>query len=125
MSYEFSINEIRKYVACGLIGYYWLGWLDTDGGFVRKYIGRSDKSLLKRLVRQFQDKGMLYTHFEFFPTQSILEAFRKECAGYHYAIEKGNEIHPAHPKRLPYECQYCLSIPIGHDSPAISQEVGV
>ena len=125
MYYEFSINEIRKHVACGLIGYYWLGCLDTDGGFVRKYIGRSDKSLLKRLIRQFQNKGMSYTHFEFFTTQSILEAFRKECAGYHYAIDIDNKIHPDAPNWLPYACQYCLSIPIGHDSPAISQEVRV
>ena len=124
MPYELSKKEIVRNVARNLIGYYWLGWLDHTDTFVRKYIGRADKRRLReRLLDQLKRKGGRHTHFEFFPTLSILEAYRMECRGYHFAVNLDNKIHPDAPDGLCYRCPYCLTVPVGHKAPATSMEV--
>ena len=88
-------------------GSYQLGFLDPVGSFLPMYPGRSDTDSRRRLLDHV--RAGIYTHFRFFPTRTVREAFTRECRDYHLLLEMGidNVIHPRRPRNLSYECPYC------------------
>lgn len=96
---------IERLVAPRTVGFYRLGTV-CNGTFERRYIGRSDTGLRRRLLEHAVDGR--HTHFQAEPTETIYEAFRRECAAWHRANgELENVVHPAAPKFLGYTCPYC------------------
>jgi len=109
MSHVHELNRITVSlnVECKSIGSYLLGYIDPEDEFIPLYPGRSDTNLRNRLYKHvsFGD----FTHFRFFPTQRVRDAYHQECRDYHLLHRSGitNIIHPGHPKGLPYSCPYC------------------
>lgn len=105
--HELNRSNVRLNVERKTIGSYLLGYIDPEDEFIPLYPGRSDTNLQNRLLRH-ASLGY-FTHFRFFPTNRIREAFLRECRDYHLLLRAGitNIIHPRHPNGLPYSCPYC------------------
>ena len=105
--HELNRRTVSLNVERNSIGSYLLGFLDPDENFVPLYPGRSDTNLRNRLLKHV---GLGYfTHFRFFTTKRVRDAFHQECRDYHLLLRSSitNIIHPARPKGLPYKCPYC------------------
>lgn len=82
------------------IGAYALGYVNSDDVFIVKYVGRSDDDLNGRLKDWIGSyKSFKYGHFN-----TKKAAFEKECHMYHDFRGLDNDIHPARPKGLDYDC---------------------
>lgn len=102
--YKLTVDNVKKRVPKNAPGAYLLGE-ERNKEFYVKYTGRSDTRLRGRL-KDWAKKGK-YSHFAYFVTETILEAYNIECREWHNAIELDNEIHPKKPKELEYKCPYC------------------
>ena len=103
----FLPKYINKVLLEGKPGVYVLG--DDDGGFVPKYVGRSDTSLKNRLLTH----NHLYEHsyFIYRYVDNDKEAFYTEAKWWHDCLNNGlvldNRIHPDAPNGTYLECPYC------------------
>lgn len=107
--YELKKNSIEELIEAKEVGNYWLYRTNEIGESVIRYVGRSDKCLLKRLN---QHAGLeIYEEFSFviskrFP--KVRNAYDIECREYHLLKDQlDNKIHPDAPRHLPYTCKFC------------------
>ena len=106
--YRFTPDVIRQMIPEGCIGVYALGDVE-DGCFAIKYVGRSDRSLRRRLLTH----NLLYefSYFIFMTVSSTREGFELEsrwwhdCKLAHLRVE--NRIHPDAPSGQKLQCPYC------------------
>lgn len=89
-------------------GNYALGFVNDNGTFIVRYVGRSDDDLNVRL-HDWTNKPR-YPQFKASYASSPKAAFEKECQNYHDfgGVEKlDNEIHPDRPEGTEWECPVC------------------
>ena len=106
--YRFTPDVIRQIIPEGCIGVYALGDIE-EGHFAIKYVGRSDRSLRRRLLTH----NLLYefSYFIFMTVSSTREGFELEsrwwhdCKLAHLPVE--NRIHPDAPSGQKLQCPYC------------------
>jgi len=105
-TYELTPQRVREIVPQDAVGFYRLGIVKNDQ-FWPLYIGRSDRGLQSRLLQHSRQRPGV-THFQPAVTRTIRRAFELECRGWHLHGDRlENDIHPARPKRIGYECPYC------------------
>lgn len=103
--FRLTPQRVRDLVPSGSIGFYRLG-IVKNGQFWPEYCGRSDNGLQSRLLQHARNRKQ--THFVPVVTETIRRAYWLECQEFHLHGEKlENEIHPASPNGIAYECQYC------------------
>ena len=110
-----TIDEIDKVVLPEKIGNYAYGYLNNQGQFIVRYVGRSDTDLRERLRHGVDDmendSSCRYECFKFSYAESVNEAYEKECHNYHdFGGDGGrlcNEIHPAKPEGYGGGCPEC------------------
>lgn len=108
--YELSKRIVNLVVPKRSVGVYRLG-IKRRERFWLYYFGRSDTDLRRRLAQHVKDA--LFSHFSFETTETIFEAYRRECREWHMGIAQAkNFIHPRVPKGLPYRCVYCMLLGI-------------
>lgn len=97
---------LSAFVPSGATGFYRLGVVE-DGEFWPRYFGRSDRGLRARLLQHSRERPEM-THVTPVVTRTIRRAYRLECREWHLrGDEMENEIHPASPRFIAYECPYC------------------
>ena len=91
------------------VGNYWLYNTNTDGELIVRYVGRSDKCLLKRLRQHIGYGKYEFFSYQYSPTYPLVRtAFDIECREFHlFKDQLDNKIHPDAPRHLPYKCKYC------------------
>ena len=100
-SHLLNEDNIDEFVKKNKIGNYALGYL-REGGFIPKYIGRSDNDLNSRLKDHLTES---YKRFKFMYQSSARNAFYKECENYHdFKKQLNNKIHPARPVGTNWKC---------------------
>ena len=105
----FTMSEINRLVTRTSAGVYTLGYLNNEGTFIVKYVGRSDTDLKNRLS-SWIGKKVGCTHFKANYCASADEAFKRECAIYHDfgGVEVlDNDIHPDRPIGRTSQCDLC------------------
>lgn len=95
----YPITLVDNYVTQDLPGVYIL----SRNGKTADYVGRSDANLSSR-IKQSIKEGKGYTFFWFEYTNSIKEAFYKECEYYHKYNPPENTIHPSSPPGTNWKC---------------------
>ena len=107
---ELTPNNVSQNVERQSKGSYQLGFIDPGGDFLPLYPGRSDTDVRRRLLEHA--RAAIFTHFRFFPTRRVKEAYLRECRDYHLLREQGitNIIHPRRPRHLHYECPFCKGV---------------
>lgn len=113
--YPLTNDDIDRVIDDGKIGNYAYGYLDKDGVFIVRYVGRSDTNLCDRIKHGIEDMAdnpsCKYKLFKFSYARNIREAYEKECRNYHdFGGEKGllcNERHPAKPDEYEGVCPVC------------------
>jgi hypothetical protein len=103
--FDFDVKSIEAKVESGKKGNFALGYLkEPTGGFVVKYVGRSDTDLKEDLLFNLP-KSSTRQKFKFDYAQTEKEAFEKECKNYHdFRKQLENEQHPRRPKDKNYPC---------------------
>ena len=104
--FEFDKATIMRKVAQNSIGNFALGYLkESTGGFVPKYVGRSDSDVREELLAKLETKSRTRQNFEFDYANSVKAAFDMECENYHdFRKQLENEIHPRRPEGKDYPC---------------------
>jgi len=104
--FDFDEETIDREVEDNRIGNYALGYKrESDGGFVPKYVGRSDTDLKKELKAKLPTKSSTRQKFMFGYAGDRKEAFEKECKNYHdFRHQLENDIHPRRPDGTDYRC---------------------
>lgn len=115
-SYELLEEIINQIIEPNRIGNYAYGYLNDNGSFIVKYVGRSDSDLRSRIKHGLQDRLKYdnckkYERFKFSYASSVKEAYDKECRNYHdFGGDEGllnNERHPDKPEGMNYKCPIC------------------
>lgn len=107
--YDFNSQTIDKKVKPKLVGNYALGYIGERGGFVPKYVGRSDTDLKAELEKRLSDREFgKYKKFKFSYEDSRKAAYEKECQNYHDFDEDklDNKKHPDKPDGTDYPCPH-------------------
>jgi len=104
--FELTTERVRNVVPENAVGFYRLGNV-VDGQFWPEYFGRSDRNLQSRLIDHARDyEGV--SQFSPVVTENIQRAYQLECREWHLQGEEmENEIHPARPRLIAYQCPYC------------------
>lgn len=105
--YELNNDEISRIITRTSPGNYALGFIDKEGKFRFKYIGRADSDIAGRLKRHLNEG---YTFFKYSYASSPKAAFEKECQNYHDFDENkklANKIHPDRPNNTNWKCPVC------------------
>lgn len=114
-SYPYTLEEIETHIEPNRIGNYAYGYLNDDGKFVVKYVGRSDTDLRERIKHGLEDMKanpkLKYQRFKFSYAETLEKAFMKECRNYHdFGGDRGgliNDHHPDSPDGAGCQCPYC------------------
>lgn len=115
-SYELSEEIINQIIEPNRMGNYAYGYLNDNGKFIVKYVGRSDSDLKSRIKHGLQDrendeKCRKYERFKFSYASNVKEAYDKECRNYHdFGGDEGllnNAKHPDKPAEQDYKCPIC------------------
>lgn len=104
--YPLTDSEIDARVTNTSPGNYALGYTNSDGTFIVKYVGRSDGNLNARL----HDWAGKYDKFKYSYATSPKAAFEKECQNYHDFGGKeklDNKVHPDRPNGSGWKCPHC------------------
>lgn len=80
--------------------------LNTQGGLIVDYVGRSDTDITERLTF-WLNSGRGYTYFRYKYATSPRAAFYQECQDYHKFAPPDNAIHPDRPAWTNWECPVC------------------
>ena len=114
ISYELTEEKINEVVDSNRIGNYAYGYLNDEGIFIVRYVGRSDSDLRERLKHGLYDnnpESTKYERFKFSYASSPGKAYEKECRNYHdFGGEEGrlvNDVHPAKPQNSSLSCPIC------------------
>ncbi len=106
-SYNFTSTEIDRVVKRTSPGNYALGYIDDDGKFVVRYVGRSDSDINKELKARLT---LNHKKFKYCYATSPKAAFEKECHNYHDfggSKDLENEVHPSRPAGAGWKCPVC------------------
>lgn len=114
-SYPLTQEVIDCIVGKGKIGNYAYGYLNEEGSFIVRYVGRSDTDLQERIKHGIEDMrtdpSCRYERFKFSYANSILEAYEKECQNYHDfggdEEKLQNRVHPSKPDGYEGKCPIC------------------
>jgi hypothetical protein len=114
-SYDLTYDEINNNIEEGRIGNYAYGYINDNGLFVVRYVGRSDSDLKERIKHGItdmeNDSSCRYERFKFSYADTVKEAYEKECRNYHdFGGDRGwlvNECHPAKPTDVDCVCPVC------------------
>ncbi len=110
--YGFNTGEINLSVRQKSPGNYALGYIDKNGKFIVKYIGRADVKIREVLRQKYLELGSKYSYFKYSAVSMAKTAFDKECKNYHEFSARGtldNEVHPQSPSSRDWKCSYCPS----------------
>ena len=103
-SYDLNSEVINDLIKEGEYGNYAYGDINPKtGGFIVKYVGRSDGDLRNRIKHGIGK----YSKFKFSIAKNAKEAFEKECKNYYDFEPEDNNIHPDRPKGTNYKCPCC------------------
>jgi len=103
--YTLTAENIDLIVVYKSPGAYALGHLNSEGGYIIDYVGRSDSDINNRL-KSWVNKG--YNSFKYGYFNSPLSAFEKECTLYHdFGNNRNNKEHPARPVNSYWLCPVC------------------
>lgn len=113
--YPLNQETIDRVVENGRIGNYAYGYINGEGMFVVRYVGRSDTDLHVRIshgISEYRERPALrYDLFKFSYACTAQEAYEKECRNYHdFGGERGllaNTEHPDRPKGTFHHCPIC------------------
>ncbi len=114
-SYDLTYDEINNNIADNRVGNYAYGFINDNGLFVVRYVGRSDNDLKERIKHGITDMeinpSLRYERFKFSYAETIKEAYEKECRNYHdFGGDRGllnNEKHPSKPAGVDWLCPIC------------------
>lgn len=114
-SYDLTYDEINNNIADNRVGNYAYGFINDNGLFVVRYVGRSDNDLKERIKHGINDMennpSLRYERFKFSYAETIKEAYEKECRNYHdFGGDRGllyNEKHPSKPAGVDWLCPIC------------------
>lgn len=114
-SYPLTEENVNTKIGENRIGNYAYGYLNDQGAFIVKYVGRSDSDLRTRIkhgIAEFRDNPKLkYEQFKFSYADTEEEAYMKECRNYHdFGGPDGlleNHIHPDSPDGYDWHCPIC------------------
>ena len=102
--YFLNDETINSVIMKASPGVYVLGYVGI-GGFIPKYVGRSDDDISEKLKNWIGGK---YSKFKYDCYDSVQAAFAKECDLYHDWLEQlDNEKHPERPVNTDCECKRC------------------
>jgi hypothetical protein len=97
-SFDFTAETIDHEILIISPGNYALGYTNVAGGFVVKYVGRSDTDLKKQIKKHLGEYEK-YRKFKFSYASSSRVAFEKECMNYHdFGGDKRKLKKPKHPE---------------------------
>lgn len=103
--HDFDSETVDRVVTKTSEGNYALGYINPDGGFVPKYVGRSDTDLNQELKNRLNRD---HPKFKYGYASSPKAAFEKECHNYHdFEEQLDNERHPARPDGSGWTCPVC------------------
>ena len=100
-------EHLRNQITRAWPGNYAVGYMKEGGGFVVRYVGRSDTDVKQALSEEPTDSS---TWFKWCYAESAHEAFEHECRNYHdFGAGRGleNENHPVPPKGTNWHCPKC------------------
>jgi hypothetical protein len=101
--YRLAFDDITSVIRDKSPGAFALGYLDRDGNFLIRYVGRSDDDIRERLRSLIgSDQYFKYSYYV-----SSAGAFQKECELFHEFSPSGNRIHPERPAGTSLECPRC------------------
>ncbi len=114
-SYDLTYDQINGNIEDNRIGNYAYGYINDNGLFVVRYVGRSDSDLKERvrhgIAEMEADKALRFERFKFSYADSVVEAYYKECLNYHdFGGAEGrliNKAHPAKPEGHEGKCPIC------------------
>jgi len=111
--FDFDVKTSEAHVDANRKGNFVLGYVkQPTGGFVAKYVGRSDTDVKEELLFNLP-KSSTRQKFKFDYAQTEKEGFDKECRNYHdFRKQLENERHPGRPKDKNYPCpvQGCIEL---------------
>lgn len=103
--YDYNSDEIKSNVSSNKIGNYALGY-EKEGGFVPKYIGRSDSDVQGELLNYVDEKNN-HKKFMFMYASTKEEAYNQECKNFHdFKKQLENENHPDSPNGMNLKCPF-------------------
>ena len=113
--YPLNQETIDSVILPNRPGNYAYGYINDNGLFVVRYVGRSDSDLKERvkhgIVEMEPDNALRYERFKFSYADSVVEAYYKECQNYHdFGGAEGrlmNKVHPAKPEGYEGKCPIC------------------
>ncbi len=107
--FQLTLDIIRAFVTQKSPGSFILGYLDQDGNFTPREVGRATTDLRQELELQLKLHGQ-YNGFTFRYAASPREAFKQQCADFHECGEcvgLENKKHPARPSHTNWQCPVC------------------
>ena len=105
--YEYTKEEVDKRVTnTTLNGNYRTGYINGEGVFIPKYVGRG---IVNDRLKKHLDEGFKDTHFKFMYEADEIKSYEIESASYHrFQRQLRNEIHPRKPDGMDdFVCPYC------------------
>jgi hypothetical protein len=103
--YRLDVDGIRKKVPVVGSGVFALGYIDQQGAFRIRYVGRSDNTLPTTL-QSFIGSDLYFKYAAF---RNVKESFLYECKLFHEFLPPANRLHPERPRGVSTSCPYCLS----------------
>ncbi|MGL4396780.1 MAG: hypothetical protein ACRCS9_09595 [Hyphomicrobium sp.] len=103
--YKLTFDDITASVRRTSPGTFALGYVDTQGNFRIRSVGRSDENIREKLCTMIgSDQCFKYTY-----ANSPTAAFTRECELFHQFKPYGNMLHPERPRGSNLECPRCRS----------------
>ena len=105
--YEYTKEEVDKQVKnTTWNGNYRTGYLNDEGDFIPKYVGRG---VISDRLKKHLDEGSKDTHFKFMYEADEIRSYQIESANYHgFQGQLRNEIHHRKPDGMDeLVCPYC------------------
>ena len=101
--YRLLFDEIDCEIRRKSAGTFALGYVDNDGNFRIRYVGRSDDDIKNRLRLMIGSDQ----YFKFAYAATPAAAFERECDLFHNFRPFANMLHPERPNGSSLECQRC------------------
>lgn len=101
--YRLAYDDVTGAIRSKSAGTFALGYVDHDGNFLIRYVGRSDDDIRGRLCDLIGSDQ----YFKFSYYVSSAGAFHKECELFHDFSPAGNRMHPERPAGTSLECPRC------------------
>jgi hypothetical protein len=101
--YRLAFDDIHAIVNRKSAGAFVLGYIDKEGVFCIRSVGRSDDDVKSRLQDLIgSDQVFKYSYY-----RSAADAFLTECDLFHTFRPHGNGLHPERPRGSNLECPRC------------------